>query len=212
MNLTLEQLQTIAPHGKAVASNFLPHLNAAMKRFDIDALIERQMFLATVLQESAELTALSENMNYSADGLRRVWPKRFTAEQAQKYARKPEAIANYVYAWRGGNDGEDSGDGWRYRGAGLIQLTFKANQLACAKHFGKKVEDMPTWLRTPEGACMSAAWYWWNRGVGDYALTNDFDGVCDLVNLGRKTMAQGDAEGFIARLTMLKRIQKIIKE
>lgn len=209
MSLTLDQLQALAPKAGV---KFLPHLIAAMKRFNITTLADRQMFLAIILQESGGLTLLEEGMNYSAERLRQVWPKRFTAEQAAKYARKPEAIANYVYAGRGGNGDEQSGDGWRYRGAGAIQLTFKANQQACAKYFGKQMAEMYAWLRSPEGACMSAAWYWWNRGVSDFAHVGDFDGVCDVVNLGRKTTAYGDAEGFAARLAMLNKIKTIVKE
>lgn len=212
MNLTLDQLKAMAPRGAKVAADFLPHLNAAMQRFKITHLLDRQMFLATVLQESGELTQLQENMNYSAEALKRVWPKRFDDVLANKLARKPEAIANHVYAFRGGNGSEASGEGWLYRGAGLIQLTFKANQLGCAKYFGKKIEDMPAWLRTPEGASMSAAWYWHTRGISDYAIVDDFDGCCDMVNIGKKTAGYGDAEGFMTRISMLNRVKKIVKE
>lgn len=214
MPITLNDLCAIIPGAKPtqLASWVLP-LGAAMKRFDITSLRSRQMFLATVIEESGGLQRLEEGMNYSAEALCRTWPTRFkTLAQAQPYHRKPVAIANKIYALRMGNGDEASGDGWRHRGAGLIQLTGRANHAACAHYFGKKTADMPTWLRTIEGATLSAAWYWTSRGCQVFAEHDDFDGVCDIVNIGRKTTPEGDAIGFMNRLAHLRRIKTIIKE
>lgn len=213
MPVTLDQLRACMPLAGARAAQFLPWINTAIVAAEANTNDRLCMFLATIAHESGDLTRLEENMNYSAEALCRTWPSRFpTPKSAVTYARQPEKIANKVYALRGGNGDEKSGDGWRYRGAGCIQLTFLVNQSACAKFFGKKLEDMPAWLRTPEGACLSAAWFWKTRGCNDYADHGDFDGVCDIVNLGRKTTAQGDAIGFVNRLARLRSIQSVMKK
>jgi len=194
------------------AALFLDHLNDALKLAEITSRRRLCMFLATIGHESGDLRTVEENLNYGAEGLMRTWPRRFDNKRALEYARNPEKIANSVYALRGGNGDEKSGDGWRYRGAGLIQLTFKANQMACATYFNKRPDEIGAWLRTAQGACLSAAWFWKTRGCNDYADHDDFDGVCDVVNIGRKTTAQGDAIGFISRLAKLRAIYSVIKE
>lgn len=210
--ITLAQFQACMPMLGAHAQDFLSHVNKAIELAGASTRNRLCMFLATVAHESNDLTRLEENLNYSAEGLVKSWPRRFNDATAAQYARRPEKIANYVYALRGGNGDEQSGDGWRYRGAGAIQLTFKANHHACAAFFDKRDEDMQAWLRTPEGALLSAAWFWKSRGCNDYADHNDFDGVCDVVNIGKKTTAYGDAIGFVNRLIRLRAIQAIIKE
>lgn len=202
--MNIEQLVSIMPTARPRAGLFLPHLVAAMTEFGITALNDRAAYLATVGHESAELANLEESLNYSADRLRVVWPSRFPPAKAAAYARQPERIANCVYADRGGNGGESSGDGWRYRGAGAIQLTFYDNQAACARHFGIPIAQIGDWLRTPEGACRSAGWFWRSNKVSAYANAGDFDGVCDVVNRGKKTAAMGDAVGWAERLAMYK--------
>src|SRR5512135_482328 len=116
----------------ARADRYLPDLQALLPQHGIDTPLRVAHFLAQVLHESGLLRIVEENLNYSAEGLRRVFPKYFTAAQAQGYARQPQAIANRVYGSRLGNGDEASGDGYRYRGRGLIQLTGKANYRAFA--------------------------------------------------------------------------------
>jgi putative chitinase len=177
-------------------------LASAMEEFGITPSLHVAMFLANVLAETGALRMVEENLNYSADRLMAVWPARFAPDGrlAAQYARQPERIANYVYANREGNGDVASGDGWRFRGAGLHQLTFKNNQLACAKHFGIPPSKIGEWLRTPEGASRSAAWFWTVAGCSKHADAGDFDGVCDTINRGRKTKPEGDSIGFPARL------------
>lgn len=197
--VSLDQLKKIMPDGlPSKLATFLTPLNQAMFEFGICSEDRIEMFLANIAEESGDLSRLSENLNYSAVGLIKTFKKkRFPSlEFANRYARKPIAIANYVYANRMGNGNEVSGDGWRYRGAGLIQLTGKWNQQACAKYFGIPVETVGDWLRTPEGACRSAAWFWHRAGCNQAADEGDFDKVCDLINIGRHTEAEGDAIGF----------------
>lgn len=204
-------LLAIMPRAGKVADAFLPHLVAAMREFGIVDRADKLGFLANVAHETADLSTLSENLNYSAARLRAVWPNRFTNDAiAARYAGKPEALANFVYANREGNGDEKSGDGWRHRGAGGIQLTFKNNQAKAAKHFGIPLDQVGDWLRTPEGAMRSAAWFWTTAGCSKRMKVGDFDGACDLVNLGRKTEKQGDAIGFGHRLAIFNVANKVI--
>ena len=109
--------------------------------------------------ESAGFSSVSENLNYSAAALHAAWPDHFSFADAGAYARQPERIANRAYANRMGNGDEASGDGWRYRGAGLIQLTGRDNQAAFAEYVGMPVEAIGDYLRTAKGAAESAIWF-----------------------------------------------------
>ena len=203
--ITRAQLAAIAPGAGTLIDKFLGPLNAAMAEFGIDTPARQAAFLATVAHESGQFSKLEENLSYSADRLMAVWPKRFpTLDSALAYARTPERLANHVYAHRGGNGDEASGDGWRFRGAGLTGLTFRDNHTACAAHFGIPLGGLGAWLRTPEGGARSAAWFWSQRGVNRWADAGDFDGVCDAVNLGHKTPTIGDAIGYGLRLAAFK--------
>lgn len=114
-------------------------------------------FLAQCAHESAEFRFIKENLNYSVQGLKKVFPKYFFSRDPIMYAYKPEKIANVVYANRLGNGDEKSGDGWKYRGRGIIQLTGKTNYTKCMKDLG--VSD-PNYFETVEGAVKSAIWFW----------------------------------------------------
>lgn len=210
--ITLAQLVAALPHCPArQVETFLPLLNAAMIDFEINTEQRVEMFLATIGHESNDLSVFEENLNYSSVGLCKTWPKRFpTLANAAPYNRNPERIANSVYANRGGNGDEFSGDGWRFRGAGGIQLTFKSNQAACAAYFKIALDDIGNWLRTPAGAIRSAAWFWRGHHCNELADAGDFDGVCDMVNIGRKTSAIGDAIGYANRVAALSVVQKAI--
>jgi putative chitinase len=196
------QLLSIMPLARPRVDLFLAPLNAAMVEFDIGTPARQAAFLATVAHESSQLAALEENLNYSADALTRTWPQRFPPATAAAYARHPERIANRAYGGREGNRDEASGDGWRNRGTGLIQLTFENNHAACARHFGIPRADIAAWLRTPDGACRSAGWFWSINRLNAWADVRDFDGVCDVVNRGKKTAAVGDAIGWPERLAL----------
>lgn len=206
-----DQLIAIMPASQAVAAAFATPLDCAMFEFGIVSERRVEMFLAEIAVESDQLRKMQEGLNYSAEGLMRTWPSRFpTRAIAEAYARRPEAIANKVYANRMGNGDEASGDGWLHRGAGLIGLTGKANQQRCADHFGIDVRKVGDWLRTPEGACRSAAWFWQTHGCNELADKNDFDGVSDAINIGHQTEAEGDAIGYHDRLAFLNVAERII--
>lgn len=197
--MTPEQIRKIMPNAGNRAEVFAGALSAAMTEFAITTPNRMAAFLANVAHESMQLHAIEENLNYSAQALIRIWPAKFPPQIAAIYARDPERIANRAYASKNGNGDEASGDGWRYRGAGLIQLTFFNNHAACAKHFNMPPKSVGLWLRTPEGAARSAAWFWQSNGLNAYADKGDFDGVCDIINKGRKTSAEGDALGYAER-------------
>lgn len=171
-------------------------------------------FLANAAHESAQFTRLVENLNYSAEGLRRTWPARFTPAIAESMARQPVRIANFVYADRMGNAGIESGDGWRYRGRGIFQITGRANYRACSLSLfngdGKVLQDAPELLETPEHAAMSAAWYWTAMQLNEKADTGRFDAVTDAINLGRQTAAVGDAVGYQDRLAYFNKASSLL--
>ena len=210
--ITADQLTTVMPGSRPVAAEYLEPLNNAMFEFAIVNERRVEMFLATVAVESGQLRKMTEGLYYSAEGLMNTWPSRFpTRAVADVYARRPQLIANKVYANRMGNGDEASGDGWMHRGAGLIGLTGKTNQTRCALHFGIDPRAVGDWLRTPEGACRSAAWFWRAAGCNELADKGDFDGVCDAINIGHQTAAEGDAIGFTERLAFLKTAEKVIE-
>lgn len=200
MNITLDQLATIVPYAGARGPACVAAINAASARFEINTPARMAHFIGQLAHESAQLAVTRENLNYSAQALMKTWPHRFpTLAQATGFAHMPEQIANYVYANRGGNGDMASGDGWRYRGAGWIQLTFKDNQMACAEFFGVS-SDIGEWLCSPQGAALSAAWFWSTHGCNEMADRGDVDAISDTINLGHHTPAIGDAIGYAERL------------
>ena len=142
-------------------------------------------FLAQVIHESGGFTLIKENLNYSADGLRKTFGKYFrTIELANQYARKPEMIANRVYANRMHNGDEASGDGYRFCGRGLIQITGRENYTNLAEALEMSLEDCVSYLETPEGACSSAGWFWDTNQLNDYCDSGDFIMLTKRINGG----------------------------
>ncbi|KVR89222.1 glycoside hydrolase family 19 [Burkholderia vietnamiensis] len=140
--------------------------------------------------ESARLSAVSENLNYSAEGLLATFPKYFSEAEAQQYARRPPAIANRVYASRYGNGNEASGDGWRYRGRGLVQITFHDNYQLCAVALGLPLVQQPDLLTDPANAAMSAAWWWRAHGLNALADAGQFQQITRVINGGLNGYSQ----------------------
>lgn len=180
--ITLKQLSDLMPHARAHADAYLDPLNAAMEEHGVAATNQRQaMFLAQVAHESAELNHVVENLNYSAGGLLLVFGKHFSKKEANDYARQPERIANRVYANRMGNGDANSGDGWRYRGRGLIQLTGRTNYERCGAALGVDLVGEPDLLLEPAHAAMSAAWFY----DGEKQCNEDAD-IGDIERVTRK--------------------------
>jgi len=163
-----------------------PALAAAMEEFEIETDEQIAMFLAQCAHESNYFQAKTENLNYSADGLNRIFPKYFAraGRDANAYSRKPEKIANVVYSNRMGNGDEASGDGWRFRGRGFIQLTGKSNYEECGEDLEVDLVSNPDYLETIEGAARSAAWFWWNHDLNKYADKHDIVGCTKKINGG----------------------------
>jgi putative chitinase len=141
-------------------------------------------FLAQTAHESGGYTALHENLNYQAASLCRVWPSHFNAAIADQYAHNPERIANRAYAGRMGNGDEASGDGWKFCGRGLIQLTGKSNYQAFADSVQMNVDDVPAFLQTFEGAIQSACFFWENTNLNAVADAGDITRMTKIINGG----------------------------
>ncbi len=189
MELTLDQLKQSVPNCEH-PERFLPHLNHYMINEGIITPLRKAHFLAQVAHESGDLNRLTENLNYSATALLNTFRKYFAdRETAEKYARRPIDIANRVYGGRMGNGDEASGDGWRYRGAGAIQLTGKNNHKAFAVSVGKPLATVGDYLRSPEGAAHSAAWFWATNGLNKLADQNDLRGITRRINGGFNGLA-----------------------
>jgi putative chitinase len=173
----------------------------AMSEWGINSTRRIAMFLANAGHESASLSQVDENLNYSAQRLMGVWPRRFpTIEAAHYYEHSPERLANLVYASRMGNGGYESGDGWRYHGRGPIQITGADNYRRAGIALNLPLIEQPELVSQPANGARVAAWYWTDAGCNASADADDFDGACDRVNIGRKTLKEGDTIGFAERL------------
>jgi predicted chitinase len=173
------------------AQQYIGHLEETLPRFGIaDSRLRLAHFFAQILHESGCLRFDMENLNYSADALLKVFGKYFTTrEEADAYARQPEKIANRVYANRMGNRGEASGDGWRFRGRGLIQLTGRSNYKAFADWVpDPRIMDDPDLVST-EYAVHSAVFFWDKNGLNKLADRDDVVGVTKRINGGANGLA-----------------------
>lgn len=169
MEITSDTLRKIYPQSKSIA-RYCEALHHAMAECGIDTAARACAFLAQVGHESAQLDRIEENLNYSAQALRKVFPKYFrTPQEASSYAHHPERIANRVYANRMGNGGEESGDGWKFRGRGLIQITGRDNYVSMSALMGKDLTVWPDALLMPLDACRSAALWWKANGLNALA-------------------------------------------
>ena len=187
MSITTQQLLQILPSAGQVAGVFVPVLNTAMNRYQIVGTKRIAAFIAQVGHESGHLTHLVENLNYSADALRKTWPSRFGVELATAAARKPEPIANVAYGNR--MDNTAPGDGWKYRGRGLLQITGKNNYRACGEALGLDLIAQPELLEKPQHGCMSAAWYWATNGLNTLADPSKFEAITQRINGGQNGAA-----------------------
>jgi putative chitinase len=232
MNITQTQLGRIFPRTATMRiAQFVEPLNQCFMKWGIDSPKQAAWFLGIYGHECAELNALEENLNYSAQGLADTWPARYARKGPDgKYIRRmvkgklrnsPNdtanrlggnaiAVANNVYASRIGNGPESSGDGWRFRGAGMPQLTGRANFAEYSAETGVDALNNPALLRNPEGAADPAGWYWHKHELNDYVARDDFDGACDVVNMGRKTERVGDALGYEERKAIMQRALEVL--
>lgn len=183
-----------------LAGRWIPHVEESGERFDfLEPPIRLAMWVAQCGHESMSFSRLVENLNYSAEALLRTWPTRFTAASARAMERQPERIANHVYASRMGNGPPESGDGWRYRGRGLIQLTGKQNYKAAGLALGVDLVAQPELLATERYAALSAGWFWASRGLNLLADAADVEAVTKRINGGTHGLADRAARFQRAR-------------
>jgi len=172
---------------KADAAIWLAPLNAALPAAGINTPRRVAAFLGQCAVEAGPaFEELAENLFYSTAGrIVAVWPRRFMSEaEAQTYVASPRRLANRVYSFKLGNGDEDSGDGWQFRGSGLLQLTGRENigRFALASGRSLSAEQAADWLRTPEGAVAGAVWYWNTRSLNDLADTWSIDAITLKIN------------------------------
>lgn len=188
------------------AGIFAGSLSEACARFRIDTPTHRAAFLAQCLHESAMLTHVSEALGYShAERILAVFgAKRFPGGlvEAAAFVNSPERLANRVYAGRNGNGDEASGDGWAFRGGGLIQLTGRANYAAGAAAFRMTVDEFAAWVRSAVGASLSAAWWWTSHGCPAALEADGFDATTRIVN-GAAMAGREERAALFAKLSRI---------
>lgn len=211
-----EQLLKACPNVSAkLADLWLPDLNLAMERYSIDTPIQQACFMPQVLHESGFLTSMVENLNYRPQVLMQKFRGRFTPQQAGELGYLPgrrqadqEAVANIAYANRYGNGDAESGDGWRYRGHGPFQLTFRDNYLACMMDIDVDIVSQPELLLKPRAGSRSAAWFWARGNRTGRSLNALADmGKVDLIS---RAINGGD-NGLEERIRLTHRFLEILK-
>lgn len=191
------QLQKMAPAlSSATADRWLPCLNKAMTRYLISTPAQQACWLAQVLHESGNLSATVENLNYRPQVLMQLFRGHFTPGQAAALGFVPgvqkaaqQQIANTVYANRYGNGDVASGDGWKYRGRGPMQLTFKDNYHACGSALGLDLLNHPELLEQPENGALAAAWFWhagnkFGHSLNSLADAGEYTAISKAINGG----------------------------
>ena len=168
-----------------VVNEWYEALSTLLPDYDINTPIRIAAFVAQCSHESGGFKTLKENLNYRAETLRKIFPKYFpTDEMAAQFANKPQAIANKVYANRMGNGSEESGDGYRYCGRGLIQLTGKDNYFWFAASLNLTPEQASDYMESFEGAAQSACWFWETNNLNQWADKDDILTLTKRINGG----------------------------
>lgn len=177
-----EQLKQILPNNKNIVQ-LTNILNNELTKYNINTKNRIAGFLGQCAVESMEFNVLEENLNYGSQGLMSTWPSLFPTEQlADQFARQPEKIANHVYANKLGNGPESSGDGWKYRGRGAIQITGKSEYSHFAQFVNMTTDQAVEYVKTLEGAIVSACYYWHSRNINGAADMDDIRKMTMLVN------------------------------
>lgn len=184
MILKQEQLEKLLPDNKHLPEWFAA-LTELLPKYEINTVNRIAGFIAQCSHESAKFTVIKENLNYGAAGLRSTFRKYFPTDAlAAQYQRQPEKIANLVYANRMGNGPESSGDGFRYCGRGLIQLTGHDNYAKFAESIDKTLEETSAYMSTFAGAAESACWFWHERKLNVDCDNDDIKTMTTKINGG----------------------------
>ena len=175
-----EQLQTLG-----IDAKWFKPLNDTFAKYGIDTPSRQAAFIGQCAHESGNFRILEENLNYSAARLMAVWPSRFPSlDVAEQYANNPEKLANKIYSGRMGNGNEESGEGYAYRGRGLIQMTGKEAYANCGSGLGMDFIGDPNWLVDPKYATLSAGWFWNKKGLNALADSGDIETMTKRINGG----------------------------
>ena len=168
-----------------IGPQWVDALNETFERFGIKSPNQQAAFIGQCGHECGNFKILEENLNYRAETLCKLWPKRFpTLEFAKQYEKNPRKIANSVYSNRMGNRDESSGDGYRFRGRGCIQLTGHANYFHAGKALGVDFVMEPDLIATPKFAALTAGWFWSTHGCNDAADRGDWTALTKKINGG----------------------------
>lgn len=202
MEINVKNLQNILPTNQDITQWALL-LNKYLPTVGIVSAQQISRFLAQTAHESSDYNILVENLNYSATGLLTTFPKYFNTSTAAEYARKPERIANRVYANRMNNGPESSGDGWNFRGSGIIQITGRTNYANCSIYIfsDSRLLTNPELLREPEFALRSALWFW---------SVNNLNDISDMTLLTRKI--NGGSNGLGDRIARYDHAMSILEK
>ena len=187
MVITQQQIRRVVPDVNSKNLNaFVASLNMYGVHFGIDSPLRMAMYLSMTLHETGNLRYSEENMNYSAEGLLKTFPKYFNAETAKEYARNPQKIGSRVYANRMGNGNEASGDGYKFRGRGMIQITGRNmyQQFNASEWCTEDVVKCPEKLAIYPLDQVSAMWFWTEHGLNEVADNGDVDKATKIINGG----------------------------
>jgi len=195
--LTVDQLRAMIPTNKDIDA-WCEELNKALPKYEITTDQRIAGFISQCAHESMDFNALSENLNYREETLNKVFPRYFGPgkRNAAEYAKNPEKIANYVYMdeFRTSKLGNvHPGDGWRFRGRGLKQLTGRDNYSRFAKDYDMTAEEAAEWLETKEGALASALWFWNTNKLNAIADTGNVAALTKKINGGDIGLADRQA-------------------
>jgi putative chitinase len=168
-----------------IGAEWVDPLNETFERFGIVTHNQQAMFIGQCSHECGNFRLLEENLNYKAATLMKLWPKRFpTLEKANEYSGNPKKIANSVYSSRMGNRDENSGDGFRFRGRGIIQLTGHSSYFHCGKALGVDFVGNPDLVSSPKYAALSGGWFWSTHNLNSPADALDYTKVTKIINGG----------------------------
>lgn len=203
MEITREILESISPTANPmVLEEFAATMTEAFPAYDVDRPLRAAHFLAQAAHESGGFRVFVENLNYSADRLLVVFPKYFRGVNTNAYARNPQKIANRVYASRMGNGDEASGDGWRFRGRGIFQVTGRSNYETLGDALGIDIVNDPDLATMSDNAVYLALEYWQRRGLNADADRDDIVTVTKKIN--------GGTHGLDERQSYLRRAKKAL--
>ena len=181
--ISKQQLSLILKQNKEI-DKWLDLINEILPKYKINTDLRVAAFLSQMGHESSDFVILTENLNYTAPRLLKVFPRHFNEANVNDYAGQPEKIANKVYGNRMANGPESSGDGWRFRGRGIIQLTGRENYARQAKRMGMALDEFVQFVITPKGALESACVFWVENGLNELADKGDVLSITKRINGG----------------------------